>query len=173
MLKKVRFRNIVHVLKKLFSIQNCPFPENSSTFENMSIVHFPYIFPEIMSHSEFSHATFFPSNFFQSSNICQRLTLLAVEVKRESSSLLLGFPKKRKRRKKKKDLVVLGVLGPFRSRTLHPPLSAQPPLLDLRTHLSKSQCVEERARTQLQCAKARARPRAFCRRRSWRDPWQP
>ena len=125
-----------------------------------------------MSHSEFSHATLFPSNFFQSSNICQRLTSPAVEVKRESSSLLLGFPKKRKRRKKK-DLVVLGVLGPFRSRTLHPPLSAQPPLLDLRTHLSKSQCVEERARTQLQCAKARARPRAFCRRRSWRDPWQP
>ena len=87
----------------------------------------PYIFPEIMSHSEFSHATFFPSNFFQSSNICQRLTSPAVEVKRESSSLLLGFPKKRKRRKKKKDLVVLGVLGPFRSRTLHPPSCPAPP----------------------------------------------
>ena len=69
----------------------------------------------------------FPSNFFQSSNICQRLTSPAVEVKRESSSLLLGFPKKRKRRKKKKDLVVLGVLGPFRSRTLHPPSCPAPP----------------------------------------------
>ena len=134
----------------------------------------PYICPEKMSHSEFSHATFLPSNFFQSSNICQRLTSPAVEVKRESSSLRsFSVFQRRGSDAKRRRTWWCWVCQVLSDLELYIPPPAQPPLLDLRTHLSKSQCVEERARTQLQCAKARARPRAFCRRRSWRDPWQP